>query len=271
MAGVNQPDSVDLDRVTAVMGPLLRQAGHNALRWFRTPMAVTDKGGSAGYDPVTEADRSTEAILRAGLAQAFPDHQIEGEEGGVTGPDGAGTRWVIDPIDGTRAFVSGVPAWGLLVGLVVGDRAVAGWMRQPFTDETFEAVGGQGWYERGGSRTRLATRSTTALDAARLYTTHPDMFATDDDQERYGRLSAAVQLQRFGGDCYSYCLLALGFIDLVVEAGLHSYDIAALIPIVEAAGGVVTDLDGASPLSGGFVVAAATPELHAAALQVLRG
>lgn len=265
MTGV-EVAGVDLDRVPAVVDPLLAEAAGVAAAGFRTALAEDDKGGSLGYDPVTEADRRTEEVLRAGLGAAFPDTQVEGEEGGLTGPEGARARWVIDPIDGTKAYVMGFPAWGVLLGLVLDGRPVAGWMSQPFLGETFSALSGDGWYAGPGGRRRLEARSTTRLGQARLCTTHPSMFAGGPDEPAYGRLAAAVQLQRFGGDCYCYCLLALGHVDLVVEAGLHSYDIVPLVPIVEAAGGVVTDRHGQTPLAGGLVVAAATPELHAAAL-----
>lgn len=266
MAPVTTAAGIDLDAASAIVEPLLVKAAEVAGRGFRTPLPEVDKGGPAGYDPVTDADRRTEELLRAGLREAFPATRVEGEEGGGTGPDDARVRWVIDPIDGTKAYVTGVPMWGVLLGLVIDDRPVAGWMRQPFLDETFGAVGGRGWYDRAGHRTPLQCRDTTALEEARLYTTHPSMFTTEADRAGYDRLSASVQLQRFGGDCYSYCLLALGYVDLVVEAGLHPHDIVPLVPIVEAAGGVVTDGEGRTPMEGGFVVAAATPALHRAAL-----
>jgi myo-inositol-1(or 4)-monophosphatase len=178
---------------------------------------------------------------------------------------------VIDPIDGTKAFVTGFPAWGVLVGALVDGRPVAGWCRQPYLDETFAGVDGAGWLEHAGSRQPLATSQTTELTAASMYSTHPSMFASRSEQDAFDRLASRVRLQRFGGDCYSYCLLALGYIDLVVEASLQPYDIVAMIPIVEAAGGVITDPDGELPVDGGFVVAAATAELHAQALDAIRG
>ena len=267
MTLVTTTGGIDLSQVAGIVEPLLVQAADVALRSFRTPLAEIDKGGPAGYDPVTEADRRTEELLRAGLREAFPDSCVEGEEGGRTGPDPARARWVIDPIDGTKAYVTGMPMWGVLLGLVIDDRPVAGWMRQPYLDETFGAVDGEGWCDRAGHRTPLQCRTTTSLDQARLYTTHPSMFTTEADRTGYEQLSGAVQLQRFGGDCYSYCLLALGYVDLVVEAGLYPYDIVPLVPIIEAAGGVITGRSGGVPLDGGFVVAAATPELHASALR----
>ena len=258
--------TVDLAVADAAVRELLPEAGAIALRHFRTGVVSEDKGGAFGFDPVTVADRDIEARLRAGLTERFPTHRIVGEEQGTTGPADADTYWVIDPIDGTKAFVSGVPAWGILVGLVVDGRAAGGWVHQPYLAETFAATDGDGWFQRGAERRRLAARATTTLDAATMYTTHPGMFVTDDEIAAFDRIAATVRLQRYGGDCYSYCLLALGHVDLVVESQLQPYDIVPLVPLIEAAGGVVTDRTGASPLGGGFVIAAATPELHAQAL-----
>lgn len=258
--------AVDLPVADATVRALLPAAGALALTHFRTELDADDKGSPQGYDPVTVADRGIEDLLRDGLAQAFPDHRVVGEERGTTGPADATVEWVIDPIDGTKAFVSGVPAWGVLIGLVVDGVATAGWLHQPYLGETFSALGGVGAFERGDERRPLRARRTEALAEAVAYTTHPNMFTTDAERAAFERIRGAVRLQRFGGDCYSYGLLALGFVDLVVESSLQPYDVVALIPIVEAAGGVITDLTGASPLAGGFVIAAATPALHAQAL-----
>jgi myo-inositol-1(or 4)-monophosphatase len=262
---VESKPPVELGQLDVVIGPLLVEAGEISLRQFRTSMTAENKAGSAGYDPVTEADRMTERFLRRALSDLFPGVQIIGEEGGTTGPAGPAT-WLIDPIDGTRAYVSGMPLWGLLLGLIVDGRPVAGWCRQPYLDETFAAVGAAGWLERAGQRRDLRTRPTIDLSAATMYSTHPSMFGAPWEQAAFEALADEVRLQRFGGDCYSYCMLALGQLDLVVEAGLQSYDIVPLMPIVEAAGGVVTGPHGEPPVHGGFVVAAATRELHAQAL-----
>ncbi len=262
MGGVKPVDLGDLDRLVS---PLVHQAGAIALEPFRSSVVPEDKGGRRGFDPVTEADRRTESYLRHELSTLFPDVQIVGEEGGTTGPDGP-MRWVIDPIDGTKAYVSGMPLWGVLLGLVVDGRPVAGWCRQPFLDETFAAVDGTGWLERTGTREALATSSTTDLTKATMYSTHPSMFVAAWERAAFESLAGRVRLQLFGGDCYSYCMLTMGHIDLVVEAGLQPYDIVPLIPIVEAAGGMITGPGGEAPLNGGFVVAAATSELHARAL-----
>jgi myo-inositol-1(or 4)-monophosphatase len=262
-AGAEPADLAD------TVGPLVERAGEIALRQFRASPVVNDKGGGRGdFDPVTEADRMTERFLRNELSARYPAARIIGEEGGITGPPGP-MQWVIDPIDGTKAYITGVPMWGVLLGLVVDGRAVAGWCRQPYLDETFAAVGGRAWLDHAGRRRDLGTGPTTDLTRASMYSTHPGMFGAPSARAAFESLAARVRLQRFGGDCYSYCLLALGAIDLVVEADLQPYDIIPLIPIVEAAGGVVTGPQGASPLEGGFVVAAATPELHAQALECI--
>jgi myo-inositol-1(or 4)-monophosphatase len=261
-------DPIDKDRLDDVVNPLMLEAGRIAMRWFRAPVAVENKGGAAAFDPVTEADRTIEGFLRRELTHLFPDTEIIGEEEGASGPAGRAT-WTIDPIDGTKAYLSGVPLWGVLLGLMVDGHAVAGWCRQPYLDETFGAAGDDGWVDHGGNRRPLAASSTTDLALASMYTTHPSMFVRPWEQAAFARLAGHARVQRFGGDCYLYCLLASGHIDLVVEAGLQSYDIVPLIPIVQAAGGVVTGPEGEEPTSGGFVIAAATRELHDQALGIV--
>ena len=239
--------------------------------------AAAGAGVHRGYDPVTEADRAIEELLRAGITAMLPGDAVVGEENGRTGPADAERTWYLDPIDGTKAFLTGMTGWGTLVGVVSGGRAVAGWMDQPVLGETFSAVGGRALVRRpapeGGhvQITDLRTSDCTELSEAILYTTHPSMFGdAGEDRDRYDELGRRVRLQRFGGDCYAYCMLAAGRVDLVVEADLNSYDIVALIPIIEAAGGVITGPDGRQPLEGGTVVAAATPELAEQAWAVLR-
>jgi myo-inositol-1(or 4)-monophosphatase len=244
-------------------------AGVIALEYFRKPMVVEDKRPGVHFDPVTAADRRIEALIRERLEARFPGYRILGEEHGATG-DGS-TCWVIDPIDGTRAFISGMPTWGILIGLVTDGRAVAGIMHQPFTGETYLAdPAGGARLRMHGQESRLACRAEATLADAILYSTHPSMFADRDLRARYDTLAARCRLQRWGGDCYAFALVAGGGIDLMVDSMLMPYDIVPLIPIIEGAGGVVTDLDGRSPLEGGTVVAAANARLHAAALDILR-
>jgi myo-inositol-1(or 4)-monophosphatase len=246
------------------------EAGPIALEYFRRPMAVSDKRLGGHYDPVTEADRRIEAVIRQRLRDAFPGHRVVGEEHGAEGEGDA--CWYIDPIDGTRAFISGMPTWGILLGLVVAGRPQVGIMHQPFTGETWYAAPGVGARLRVGDRESvLCTRSDAVLADAVLYSTHPSMFRESALLERYGRLAASCRLQRWGGDCYALALVAQGGIDVMVESCLAPYDILPLVPIIEAAGGVVTDLEGRTPLNGGTVIAAGNAALHAAALAIMTG
>lgn len=259
---------VELAAKEAEVTALVRTASRLSLNWFRRPMAVDNKLAE-GFDPVTEADRAVEDAVRAGLAELFPDHAILGEERGLTGSGPC--RWLIDPIDGTRAFISGGPMWGTLVGLEVEGRPVAGWMHIPTLDETYVATPtGSRLVQPGGERPLGASR-VTELGQAILLCTHPSMFAPGHERQRFAALEGSVRLSRFSGDCLNYGLVATGSADLVIDNGLAPYDIVPLLPILEASGAVISDLDGNPPLTGGFVVAAATPELHAAAVAILAG
>ena len=244
------------------------EAGEIALRYFRQPIDIDNKLGEDGYDPVTCADREIEAFLRKMLGEQFPGFGIVGEEDGVS-PGSGDLNWVIDPIDGTKAFISGFPTWGMLLGLQKGEEVLAGVMHQPATDELFYGSSAGGFLQQGGEEKALQTRNTTRLADAILYCTHESMFANEANLAAFRRISEKSRLQRFGGDCYAYCMLALGQVDLVVEDTLQPYDIVPLIPIIEAAGGVVTDDAGKTPVNGGFVVAAATEELHKEAMSLL--
>jgi len=230
------------------------------LSYFRKPLPVEHK---ADDSPVTVADRETEAALRAMIAQHFPGHGIYGEEHGSVNPEGPYT-WVIDPIDGTRAFISGFPLFGTLIGLLEQGRPLLGVLEMPALGERW--IGAR---EHGSSLNGRPCQVSRCqhLEQAILYSTSPDMFH-GDDLARYQALAATVALRRFGGDCYSYGLLASGHVDLVVEADLAPYDYLALVPVVENAGGCISDWRG-RPLSldsDGRVVAAATPALHQQAL-----
>ncbi|MGI9285006.1 MAG: histidinol-phosphatase [Pseudomonadales bacterium] len=249
---------------------VVAEAGAIALRYFRSNMAVENKLVAGQFDPVTQADREVEAFIRSRITTEFPEHAILGEEQGVT----AGTSdccWVIDPIDGTRAFITGVPAWGILLGLKRGSELLCGVMHQPYLKETFIADQNGSFLLHGGQRQRLQTSTTVELAEAKLYCTHPDLFNDVADAAAcFQAVAQQCKLQRFGGDCYSYGMLAMGQIDLVIEGDLKPYDIVPLIPIVDAAGGVITDWQGGSVSEGGLVLAAANPALHSHALHVLQ-
>ncbi len=252
-----------LDAVT----DMVRASSELSLNWYRRLDRIDNKA-EAGFDPVTEADRAVESDLRGRLESRFPSHEILGEEYGHSGS--SRYRWTIDPIDGTRAFIAGQPMWGTLLGFSDQGVPVAGWMHVPPLGETYIGHRTCQWRSSATGEQRPVTVSaTTDLADAVMLSTDPTMFADGDESERYGALAKTVKLVRYAGDCLNYGLLAMGLVDLVVENGLADYDIVPLIPIVEAAGGIVTNLEGDSPVEGGFVVAAATPELHAAAIAML--
>ena len=239
------------------------------LPYFRQSMAVEDKhDGQSGFDPVTVADREAEAVMRASIRARYPEHGIFGEEYGFE-PGTAGLTWVLDPIDGTRSFVAGMLHWGVVVGLYDGERAVLGGVYQPVTDEIFTGDGRAAWCMSAGQERRLSVRACPGIDEALLCCTHPDVFAGARELQAFRSVERRARLSRYGGDCYLYCLLAMGCIDLCVEASLKPYDIAGLIPVVRGAGGVITTWDGGAPEHGGRIVAAGDPRVHAQALELL--
>lgn len=244
-------------------------AAAETLPRFRQLTAVDNKY-SVGFDPVTEADRAAERAIRKVIGRSYPEHGILGEEYGAENTDRSHV-WVIDPIDGTRAFISGLPVWGTLLGLTVDGDACAGMMSQPFTGELFYSDGDGAFLVRNddySKQRRLSVRKDASLADATLFTTTPALFK-DDNRKQFDRLERAVRLSRYGVDCYAFAMLAAGFADIVVEAGLQPYDIVALIPLIEKAGGIVTRRDGGPAEGGGDIVAAASPTLHRAALDLL--
>jgi histidinol phosphatase-like enzyme (inositol monophosphatase family) len=263
MARKLTPDLLEFSYRTAVA------AGKAILPHFRTALDVDDKGGARGFDPVTIADRAAEEVIRGRIARAFPDHGVCGEELGWQKGTSRYT-WVIDPIDGTRSFILGQMHWATLIAVNDGENVVAGVAHQPYIGESFLAqAGGTTQWRRGRERRQLKTRRCRALDAAVLSCTDPTMFRTARDRAAFRRVADKVRLTRWGGDCYAYCLLAMGLIDIVIESSLHAYDIQALIPIVESAGGVITSWEGGRCDEGGSVVACGDPALHRRALRLL--
>jgi myo-inositol-1(or 4)-monophosphatase len=255
------------DALLATAHALADRAGAVILPHFRTGFVIDHKGGDL-FDPVTAADRAAEMAIRQALAEFYPSHGILGEEYGALRAD-ADYCWVIDPIDGTRAFIVGQPLWGTLIGLKRGGMPVLGLMDQPFVGERFYSTEHEAFISRGGATRPMRARSCPTLREALLTCSSPDLFTTDEERERFETLARAVRLRRFGGDCYNYCLLALGQVDLVVEAGLKAYDILPLMPIIERAGGIVTTWDGGDAKDGGRILAAGDRRLHEAALKVL--
>lgn len=237
---------------------------------FRSPELTADNKLAQGFDPVTRADREAEAAMRQLLQKLRPDDGIIGEEYGVS-KGSSGLDWVLDPIDGTRAFLCGAPSWGTLIAVQDENGPIYGLVDQPFTNERFD--GGSdlaaSLLDAGGSR-NLATRSTANLADAILLTTFPEI-GTPDEAAAFNRVAVNTRLVRYGLDCYAYALLAAGQIDLVIEAGLETYDISAPIALIKAAGGVVTNWQGGPAHAGGQVLAAANERLHAEALGLLAG
>lgn len=241
-------------------------AARESLPRFRQQGFVTNKL-EGGFDPVTEADRQAEQSIRALIREEFPDHGILGEEFGAENA-AAEHVWVVDPIDGTRSFISGIPLWGTLVGLTRNGDAVAGMMAQPFIGELFYTTGQGALYEGPHGSSKLATRPTESVGEATMCTTTPYLFQ-GAKKDAFSRLEKSVQLSRYGTDCYAYVMVAAGQIDLVVETALQPYDIVALIPIIEQAGGKITNWNGGPAEQGGDIVAAANPRLHEAAMKIL--
>lgn len=247
---------------------LARTAGGIAQAHFRRSFTIDNKAPT-GFDPVTSADRAIERVLRASIVARYPEHGIVAEEEGERAA-GSEYVWFIDPIDGTRAFMTGSPLWGTLVGLTRRGVPLFGLLCQPVLEEIFFAGPSGSWLIKADRRERLKTRACTDLAHAALASTHPSMFE-GPSAAAFEAVASRCLLYRFGGDCYNYAMLAAGFIDLVIERQLKPFDIVPLVPILEGAGAVVSDWQGRTPVVGGAVVAAATPELHAAAVALLRG
>ena len=246
---------------------LAELAGESILSRFRQSPAIDNKKAGEGYDPVTEADRAAERVMRDAIRERYPSHGILGEEFGHE--PGDGLTWVLDPIDGTRGFVMGLLHWGTLVALFDGERPVVGVIHQPFLGETFSGDGHTAHYRRNDDSSALHTRPCPRLQDALAGTTAPDLFKTPKETAAFERIRTHVRTVRYGTDCYLYAMLAMGQADLVIEAGLKPYDVQALIPVVEGAGGVITDWEGGNPAMGGQVLATGDPKLHELALREL--
>ncbi|MCG6882548.1 MAG: histidinol-phosphatase [Silicimonas sp.] len=259
-------DQAETDALWAVAESVAEAARRETLKYFRSRELRTETK-SADFDPVTVADRAAEDAMRRVLAERRPQDAVLGEER-INTSGTSGLTWVLDPIDGTRGYISGTPTWGVLIALSDETGPRLGLIDQPYIGERF--MGGLGRASVSGplGETRLGVRATTVLAEATLFTTFPEV-GTEEEGAAFRRVASNTKLTRYGCDCYAYALLAAGQIDLVIEAGLAPYDIHAPIAVVEAAGGIVTDWTGAPAHGGGQVVAAATSELHAAAMALL--
>ncbi|MFV0299040.1 MAG: histidinol-phosphatase [Hyphomicrobiaceae bacterium] len=262
---------------TLTTGELLASAhaladtsGPAILKHFRKALTIDNKAKGGRFDPVTQADRAAERAIRRQLKSLHPGHAILGEEEGMT-EGTAPYTWVIDPIDGTRAFMTGMPLWGTLIGVTLQERSIVGVMDQPYIGERVWSKGGgtTWWRSADGRERRIKAASCARLEEARFMTTSPELFSEKQDVAVFERLRGKARLTRFGGDCYAYCLLAAGHVDVIAEVGLQSYDIVALVPIIEGAGGVVTDWNGNRPENGGRILACGDLKLHERLLKVI--
>jgi len=242
-------------------------SGEAIVPFFRTMLSVENKGPRESFDPVTAADRAAESAMRTLIREHFPSHGIVGEEYGAERAD-AEYVWVLDPIDGTKSFISGMPAWGTLIALMRGSKPVYGMMHQPFIRERFAGDNGAAHYRGPAGDRTLRTRACASVSDAVLMTTSPLLMETDE-RAIFERVERVARLSRYGGDCYAYCMLASGHVDLVIECGLKPYDIVPLIPIITGAGGIVTTWDGGPACNGGRIVAAGDARAHAEALKML--
>jgi myo-inositol-1(or 4)-monophosphatase len=263
----------------AFVDRLAQVSGEVILPFFRTSIGAEDKSRGGVFDPVTEADRGAEAAMRRLIGQTFPAHGVIGEEYGHDRPD-AEYVWVLDPIDGTKSFISGLPTWGTLIGLTHRGKPVYGMMAQPFTRERYFGDGKRArvrclaptrgeappneWATRG-----LRVRGCAGLAEATVMTTSPLLIPNEADRAAYRNIEGAARLVRYGGDCYAYCALAGGFVDLIVETNLKPHDVIALIPIIQGAGGLITTWDGGDAAKGGRIIAAGDPRVYEEARRLL--
>ncbi len=263
----------DKDDIIAVADGLASAARAAILPHFRQNTLATEnklaEQQDGSFDPVTVADRAAEEAMRAILAERRPDDAIFGEEFGHSAGT-SGLTWVLDPIDGTRGFISGTPTWGVLIAVSDATGPIYGVIDQPYIGERFAGGFGLAHGQGPSGAFDLATRATAALSDAILFTTFPEV-GTLAERAAFEAVDARVKLTRYGMDCYAYALLAAGQVDLVIEAGLNAYDIQAPIAVIEAAGGVVTNWQGQPVHEGGQVLAAANATLHAQALALLSG
>lgn len=250
----------ELQDFAAFLDTLADAASKAIMPHFRASAAVDNKSDSH-FDPVTIADRNAELAMRTLITANFPGHGIIGEEFGSERAD-AEFVWILDPIDGTRSFITGLPVWGVLIGLLRNGEPLLGMMAQPFTGERFAGDNTRAWYSGPGGNRALTARACARLGDASLFTTTPAMFRDAADRAAYDRVEAGARLARYGCDCYAYAMVAAGQADAVVEAGLQPFDIAPLIPVITGAGGRVTNWQGGSAAGGGRVVATGDARVH---------
>ncbi|MDG1857457.1 MAG: histidinol-phosphatase [Emcibacteraceae bacterium] len=242
------------------MNELGDAAAEVSLKYFKKSIDVLNKGAKLGttFDPVTVADRNTEFAIRELIRDRYPTHGIMGEEHS-TEKGSSEYTWVIDPIDGTRAYITGVPTWGTLIALQKNGKTILGMLDQPYLKERY--IGSVDGSTLNGDDIKI--RGCETIFDATLSTTDPlQLFKDDEEQDKFFRVASGAKMMRNGYDCYAYAMVASGFMDVVIEAGLESYDIQAIIPIIEGAGGIITNWQGKPVTEGGQVVACGDARLH---------
>ena len=262
-----------IDAGTIAFAHRLADAAGEVIRpYFRQRIDVADKGAAKGamFDPVTEADRNAEKAIRAIIERERPQDGVLGEEFGER-EGRSGLRWVLDPVDGTRAFINGRHEWGSLIALEENGRPVLGIIDQPVLGERFIGVNGKASLFVRGIETDLRVRPCESVGDAILCATHPYAYFGAEERARFRRVSEKVKMSRFGGDCYIFGLLAMGFCDVIVESTFKRWDVAALIPVIEGAGGIITNWQGGDCSDGGQCVASGDRRVHAATLELLAG
>ncbi len=261
-----------VDAETLEFANRLADASGRVIRpFFRKRIEVIDKGKQGPkpiFDPVTEADRKAEEVIRKLIGAERPDDAILGEEHGHQ-PGTSGRTWVLDPIDGTRPFITGRHTWGTLIALCEGEEPLLGIIDQPVLKERFVGYPGTAELVTPKGREPLRTRACPSLSLAVVSTTHPWGYFDRAQRTAFEDVCHAARMSYFGGDCYAYALLAMGFIDVIIEGRLAPWDIAAIIPVIENAGGVVTDWKGNRFMNGGAVLAAGDPRVHAEVVKML--
>ncbi len=259
----------DWDSLTRFAIAPAHESAAAILPYFRRNTAIEVKDGPV-WDPVTEGDRAGECAIRRMIEERFPDHGIHGEEYGVKEARSPFT-WVLDPVDGTRAFVCGMPTWATLIGLSYEGRPAVGLMNQPVVGDMFYGSPLGAWHDYRGATSPITSRRIVTLEQATIGTTAPELYRSTENQRRFQELRARARLTRYGGDAYFFCMVAAGHIDIAMDCGLQPYDITPLLPIVAGAGGAAAEWTGGDLARGGNVITAGSEALLAEALAVMSG
>lgn len=263
------PTSPDWQELTRFAIALAKASAREILPYFRRNIHIDVKSGPI-WDPVTEGDRAGERVIRRLIEERYPSHGIHGEEYG-TKEGNSGFTWILDPVDGTRAFVCGMPTWATLIGLSFEGRPVVGLMNQPFVGDMFYGSPEGAWIDHRGATQPIRTRSGIGLESATIGTTAPELYRDGSDRAAFDRLKQKAQMTRYGGDAYFFAVMAAGHLDIAMDANLQAYDIAPLLPIVSGAGGVYAEWTGGDAAKGGNVITAGSQALLEEALAVLHG